>query len=227
MGLVMKVLVVEDEMKVASFIIKGLAQQKIVCDHASDGKEAQLLCQMTGYDAIILDIMLPKMTGWDVVAAIRKTDHSTPILILSACDHVEDRVRGLEAGADDYLVKPFSFSELLARLHSVARRRMAEHSPILTIGDVRIDTNRHAVVVNNNLLNLTDKEYKLLIALTSKPGRIFSRIVLAERVWGIDYDHGSNVVDVTMYRLRQKLEDRCGHKHIRTVRGVGYVFHAD
>lgn len=223
----MKVLVAEDEVKVANFIIKGLIQNQIVCDHAADGKAALQYCRLTEYDAIILDIMMPKITGWEVISEIRQSDKTTPILILSACDKVEDRVKGLEAGADDYLVKPFSFSELLARLHSVTRRRSVSQSPLLKLKELQIDTNMRTVSINQKTLTLTDKEYKLLVTLASKPGKVFSRMVLAERVWGFNYDHDSNVVDVTLYRLRQKLEENNQKKLIQTVRGTGYVFVVD
>jgi two-component system copper resistance phosphate regulon response regulator CusR len=219
----MKVLVIEDEPKTAAYIRKGLAEAGFVIDTAPDG-DAGLYCAQTGeYDAIILDVMLPRRDGWSVLSELRRAGAMTPILFLTARDSVPDRVKGLELGADDYLVKPFAFSELLARVRTLLRHGPDRRSEVARIADLEIDLFHHKATRGGKRLDLTPKEFRLLSLLARRPGEPLSRTLIAEQVWDMNFDSDTNVVDVHISRLRAKVDDPFTRKLIHTVRGVGYV----
>ena len=220
----MRALIVEDEKKVAQFLKKGFESEAFAVDIASDGPEGLHLALSEHYDAIVLDVMLPKMNGMDVLEAIRREGVDTPILVLTAKSEVEDRVKGLNLGADDYLPKPFSFSEVLARVRAIVRRSSADvRGSVLEMGDIRMDLLTRSVVRGNKPVTLTNKEFELLEYLLRNKGRVLSRVTLTEHIWDMDFDTETNVVDVLVNRLRRKLEDGFPTKLIHTVRGVGYV----
>src|ERR1041384_3289239 len=219
----MKILVVEDEKKAASYLRKGLAENGFVVDVAVDGEDGLHLAQTGGHDLLILDVMLPGRDGWSIVSELRRAGRQTPVLLLTAKDSVEDRVKGLELGADDYLVKPFAFSELLARVRSILRRGPARQSETIRHADLEIDLARHRAARAGKRLDLTPKEFALLTLLVRRPGEVLSRTLIAEQVWDMNFDSGTNVVDVHVRRLRSKVDDPFGQKLIHTVRGVGYV----
>lgn len=219
----MKLLLVEDDEKTASFLRTGLTEQGFVVDVAKDGDEALQLALTIGYTLIILDVMLPRRDGWSVLAAYRQAGGQTPVLFLTARDVVEDRVKGLDLGADDYLVKPFAFSELLARVRTLLRRRSAANSEQLHFEDLSLDIRRHQVVRGGAPIDLTPKEFLLLALLLEHQGDVLSRTLIAEQVWDIAFDSDSNVVDVHIRRLRTKVDDPFERKLIHTVRGLGYV----
>jgi two-component system copper resistance phosphate regulon response regulator CusR len=219
----MKVLVVEDEQKTASYLHKGLTENGFVVDVADRGELAVHLARTRGYDLLILDVMLPGCDGWSVLREIRGSGDQTPALFLSARDAVEDRVKGLELGADDYLVKPFAFSELLARLRSILRRASARQPSVVGVADLELDLIRHKARRGGRRLDLTPKEFALLSLLARREGEVLSRTLIAEQVWDVNFDSDTNVVDVHIRRLRAKVDEPSDRKLIHTVRGVGYV----
>jgi len=219
----MKLLVVEDEAKTAAFLRKGLSEQGYVIDVAHDGDEGLQLARDTGYDLVILDVMLPRRSGWDVVQELRQAGRLTPVLFLTARDGVEDRVKGLELGADDYLVKPFAFSELLARVRTILRRGPSRQPETVRVADLEIDLLRHKAARSGRPLPLTPKEFALLSLLARRTGEVLSRTLIEEQVWDMNFDCNTNVVDVHVRRLRTKVDDPFERKLIHTVRHVGYV----
>jgi two-component system copper resistance phosphate regulon response regulator CusR len=222
----MRLLVVEDEVKLAQYLLKGLSENGHVVDLARDGIEGRRLATGGDYDLVLLDLMLPGVDGFGVLAAIRAANRRLPVLMLTARDKVEDRVRGLEQGADDYLVKPFAFSELLARVGALLRRGangQAHATTTLALGDLELDLVTRKAQRAGQRLDLTAKEFKLLTLLLRRRGQILSRTTLAEQVWDMNFDSDTNVVEVAVRRLRAKLDDPFPAKLLHTVRGMGYV----
>jgi len=222
----MRILVIEDEKKAAAFLAKGLREAGFVVDLARDGETGLDVARATRFDLLIVDVMLPNKDGWDVVAELRRDGMRTPILFLTARDSVRDRVKGLELGADDYLVKPFAFSELLARVRSLFRRVPARHEERLRVDDLEIDLKRHKAVRSGVPLDLSPKEFLLLTHLVRSSGEVVSRAEIAEHVWDIGFKTDTNVVDVVVRRLRAKIDDPFKRKLVHTIRGVGYVLKA-
>jgi len=222
-GVRLKALIIEDEAKTAAYLSKGLGEHGFVIDTASDGETGLSRARAGEYDVIVVDVMLPGLDGWSVVAALRREGVETPILFLTARDDVADRVRGLELGADDYLVKPFAFSELLARVRSIQRRIPARSPDRLHVADLEIDIPSRKVTRGGKPIELTAKEFLLLLLLARRAGEPLSRTIIAEHVWGMNFDPGTNVVDVHVRRLRMKVDEPFPTKLIHTVRGVGYV----
>jgi len=220
----MRILIIEDERKVAQFLKKGFQAEAFAVDAAPDGAEGRRLALTGSYDAIILDLMLPKIDGMTLLDEIRREHVETPVLILSARGEVDDRVKGLNLGADDYLAKPFSFAEVLARVRAIMRRRAGDvKSSVLELSDLRMDLLTRSVTRAGKELSLTNKEYELLEYLLRNKGRVVSRVILTERIWDMGFDSETNVVDVLVNRLRRKVDDPFPRKLIQTVRGVGYV----
>ncbi|GFO56616.1 DNA-binding response regulator [Geomonas sp. Red276] len=219
----MHILIVEDEKKTAAFISRGLTEDNFTTDVVDNGQDGLDLALKREYDLIILDVMLPAMEGWEVLKRLRERGSHTPVLILTALDGVEDRVKGLQLGADDYLTKPFAFSELLARVQTILRRGPIRVPEVLTVGDLEIDFPAHRVSRQGKRIDLTPKEFSLLSLLARRRGEVLSRTRIAEQIWSIDFESDTNVVDVHMRRLRMKVDDPFEAKLIRTVRGVGYV----
>jgi two-component system copper resistance phosphate regulon response regulator CusR len=219
----MRILLIEDEKKTAAFLAKGLREAGFTVDVARDGDRGLELAHATPHDLLIVDVMLPKKDGWAIVAELRREGFHKPILFLTARDSVRDRVKGLELGADDYLVKPFAFSELLARVRSVLRRSPVRQKEELRIEDLEIDTRRHKAVRAGVALNLTAKEFLLLAHLVRSAGEVVSRTEIVEHVWDINFATDTNVVDVMVRRLRAKVDDPFKKKLIHTIRGAGYV----
>jgi two-component system copper resistance phosphate regulon response regulator CusR len=226
LDLLMKILVVEDEAKTAEYLRNGLSENGFVVDVTSRGDDALHLAITAAYDLIILDIVLPHRDGWSVLSEIRAAGKSTPVVFLTARDSVHERVKGLELGADDYLVKPFAFSELLARVRSVLRRGPARQGDVLRVANLELDLIRHNAVRGGRRLDLTPKEFMLLSLFVRRAGEVLSRTLIAEQVWDMNFDPGTNVVDVHVRRLRSKVDDPFTPKLIRTVRGMGYVLEA-
>lgn len=219
----MRILIVEDEKKVAGFIKKGLEEETYAVDVAYDGEEGFHLAAMNDYDMIILDLMLPKMDGLEVLTQLRDKKVSTPILLLTAKDAVEDKVTGLNKGADDYLTKPFAFSELLARIRSLLRRGQAETQTELKVGDLILDMVSHKVSREGEEIELTGKEYSLLEYFMRNEGKVLTRTMIAEHVWDYNFDTFTNVIDVYVNHLRKKIDKKYPAKLLHTLRGVGYV----
>lgn len=219
----MYILIVEDEKKTAAYLRKGLGENGFVVDVASDGNEGLDLALTREYDLVILDVMLPQREGWSVLSEIRRVGKQVPVLFLTARDGIQDRVKGLNLGADDYLVKPFAFSELLARVRSILRRGLARPSETIKIADLEIDLLKHKVLRAGTRIDTTAKEFSLLLLLANKAGEVLSRTLIAEQVWDMNFDSNTNVVDVVIRRLRGKIDDPFEKKLIHTVRGAGYV----
>jgi two-component system copper resistance phosphate regulon response regulator CusR len=223
----MKALIIEDEPKTAAYLKKGLGESGFVVDVASDGEEGLHQALDNAYDVVVSDVMLPRIDGWTIVSRLRERGVATPVLLLTARDAVPDRVRGLELGADDYLVKPFAFSELLARIRTVLRRGGSRPVETYRAGDLEVDVVRHRAVRQGQELNLSPKEFALLSLLVRRAGEVLSRTIIAEQVWDMNFDSDTNVVDVAIRRLRQKVDDPFERKLIHTVRGAGYLLRAD
>jgi two-component system copper resistance phosphate regulon response regulator CusR len=219
----MRLLITEDELKIAAYLQKGLTENGFVVDHAQNGQDGLFLATTGTYDVVIVDVMLPLMDGWIVVKELRKNGKSMPVLFLTARDAVNDRVKGLELGADDYLVKPFVFSELLARLRSLLRRSPVQQPELLCIADLEIDLLRFKASRAGCKLALTPKEFSLISLLARRHGEVISRTLIEEQVWDMNFDSDTNVVDVAIRRLRRKVDDPFDKKLIHTLRGVGYV----
>ncbi|MBI4735514.1 MAG: response regulator transcription factor [candidate division NC10 bacterium] len=223
----MRILVVEDDRKVASFIRKGLTEEGYAVDAASDGETGLAMGLDRLHDVIVLDVMLPGMPGFQVVRELRQAKVTTPVLLLTARDAVEDKVQGLDAGADDYLTKPFAFAELLARIRALLRRGTAARAPLLQVADLTLDPAMRTVTRGRQAISLTNREFALLEYLMRNAGRVLTRTMIAEHVWDYSFDSGTNVIDVYVNYLRKKIDAGRERKLIHTVRGVGYVLKAD
>ncbi|HXE56288.1 MAG TPA: heavy metal response regulator transcription factor [Tepidisphaeraceae bacterium] len=219
----MKILVIEDEKKSALYLEKGLRENGYEVEAADNGENGLQMALKTDYDLVVLDVMLPGRDGWSVMQELRKAGKATPVLFLTARDTVEDRVKGLELGADDYLVKPFAFSELQARIRSILRRNPQRQPELVRIGDLELDLFKQRAARAGKKLELTPKEFSLLSLLARRSGEVLSRNTIAEQVWDMNLQSDTNVVDVHVRRLRSKLDDPYDQKLIHTVRGVGYV----
>ncbi|MFH1877278.1 MAG: response regulator transcription factor [Candidatus Omnitrophota bacterium] len=219
----MRVLVVEDEVKVLSFLHKGFEEHGFCVDTAGDGREGFFLAASQKYDCIVLDIMLPKLNGYEVLQQIREKGIKAPVIFLTAKDTVDDRVKGLERGADDYLVKPFAFSELLARVRALIRRGKDREVTVFQEGDLSLDAARRVVKRGGRMIDLTPKEFTLLQYLMERKGEVVTRTMISENVWGYHFDSMSNVIDVHMTNLRKKVDGGFPRPLIHTLRGVGYV----
>jgi two-component system copper resistance phosphate regulon response regulator CusR len=224
----MKILIVEDEPKMGDYLKQGLTEAGFVADLARDGWDGLELAKAAPYDLLILDVMLPGLDGWQVLEGARRAGLDTPVLFLSARDRVEDRVKGLELGADDYLVKPFAFAELLARVRTLVRRGRANLEPsVLKVADLELDPLRRRVVRAGRKIELTAKEFALLELFLRRPGEVLPRSLIASQVWDMNFDSDTNVIDVAVRRLRGKVDEGFEPKLIHTVRGMGYVLEAD
>ncbi|MDE2419654.1 MAG: heavy metal response regulator transcription factor [Gammaproteobacteria bacterium] len=219
----MRILIIEDEKKTAAFLKQGLSENGFVVDVAENGMDGLFLAGSQSFDLFILDVGLPKLDGWQVLSTLRSQGVTTPALFLTARDLVSDRVKGLELGADDYLVKPFAFSELLARVRTLLRRGLSRPVEHLAIADLEIDLPRHKVSRAGQRIDLTTQEFTLLVLLLRRQGEVLSRTIIAEQVWDMNFDSDTNVVDVAIRRLRRKIDDPFEHKLIHTIRGTGYV----
>lgn len=218
----MRILIVEDEPKMSAFLKQGLEEQRYAVDTADNGEDGLQWALNFPYDVIMLDIMLPGLNGLELCRVLRERDIAAPILMLTARDTIDDRVAGLDCGADDYLVKPFAFRELLARLRALTRRDTAHYTSILTVGELALDTVTHTAKRGEKSIELTSKEYELLEFLMLRPNQVLSRTVIAEHIWNYEYSPESNVVDVYIRYLRRKIDDGYEDKYIRTLRGTGY-----
>jgi two-component system copper resistance phosphate regulon response regulator CusR len=218
----MRLLVVEDEPKTVAYLKKGLEESGFTVDTADTGVDGLHLAMTEEYDVLILDVMLPQLNGWKLIEQLREKK-STPVLFLSARDNLDDRVRGLELGGDDYLVKPFAFVELLARIRSLLRRRPTHEPEVLRVGDLEIDVIKRRVRRGSSRIDLTPREYALLHLLARRRGEVLTRTQIASYVWEMNFDSDTNVVDVAVRRLRAKVDDPFPAKLIHTVRGMGYV----
>ena len=219
----MRILIVEDEKKVAAFIKKGLEEETYAVDIAMDGEEGLYLGEQNQYDLIILDLMLPKINGLEILSILRSKKIETPILLLTAKDSVDDKVEGLNQGADDYLTKPFAFSELLARIRVLLRRGKAETKTTLEIADLKLNLVSHKVSRGNEEIELTGKEYSLLEYFMRNQEKVLTRTMIAEHVWDYNFDTFTNVIDVYVNHLRKKIDKNFSTKLLHTLRGVGYV----
>lgn len=219
----MRILVIEDEKKLAGFIRKGLVEQSYCVDVAHDGLRGYVLASQNDYDLIILDIVLPKQDGWTTCRKIRQDGITTPILMLTALGETDDKVKGLDSGADDYLTKPFEFAELLARVRAILRRKYSQQETILRINDLILDPAKHLIERDGKTIKVTAKEFALLEYLMRNHGKVMTRTQISEHVWDIDFDRGSNVIDVYIKSLRQKVDKGFSQRLIHTVIGVGYV----
>lgn len=222
----MRILVVEDERKVAAFIQSGLAEQGWEAEICHDGNEGLALATAGSYEALVLDLMLPGLDGLGILKELRRSSNPVPVIILTARGDVDDRVQGLDHGADDYLAKPFSMIELVARLKALARRRSGESVTMIRCGDLTVNLQTREVKRDELRIELTARELELLLLFLGSPGRVFTRTQLCEHVWGYHFDPGTNVVDVAIQRLRRKVDEEHAVKLIHTVRGTGYMMKA-
>ena len=223
----MKLLVVEDEPNIGNYLKQGLDEAGFVVDLLDNGVDGLHHALTEAYDLVILDVMLPGLNGWQILAGIRKAGKDVPVLFLTARDEIDDRVRGLELGADDYLVKPFAFSELLARVRTLLRRgSKVKDAEILTAGDLELDLLRRRVTRGGRRIDLTVKEFALLELLLRRQGEVLPRSLIASQVWDMNFDSDTNVIDVAVRRLRAKVDDGYEQKLIHTARGMGYVLEA-
>jgi two-component system OmpR family response regulator len=223
----MRVLVVEDEPKMAHLLQRGLGKEGVVADLAASGEDALWMARASEYDAIVLDLMLPGISGFETCRRLREAGGWAPVLMLTARDGIHDRVEGLDSGADDYLVKPFFFPELLARLRALARRGSSERPSVLEVGDLRLDPAGREAWRDQTPLALSQKEFLLLETLMRQPGRVMSRSYLLEHAWDVSYVDRSNVVEVYVRRLRAKIDQPFGRSSLETVRGAGYRLRED
>ncbi len=223
-GYFVKILIVEDELKTGTYVQQGLVEAGFVVDLDRDGTDGLHHALTEAYDLIVLDVMLPGMTGWQILEGIRRAGKDVPVLFLTARDHVDDRVKGLELGADDYLVKPFAFSELLARIRTLLRRGTRnKEAEVLRAADLELDLLRRRVSRGGKRIELTVKEFALLELLLRRQGEVLPRSLIASQVWDMNFDSDTNVIDVAVRRLRVKIDDDFEAKLIHTVRGMGYV----
>jgi two-component system copper resistance phosphate regulon response regulator CusR len=222
----MRLLIVEDEPKTGDYLQQGLTEAGFVADLARNGTDGLHLARTGEYDLIVLDVMLPGIDGWGVLQALREDGRQLPVLFLTARDDVADRVRGLELGADDYLVKPFAFSELLARIRTLLRRGKAKEPELLVVADLELDMLKRRATRQGQRIDLTAKEFALLLLLMRRQGEVLSRALIASQVWDMNFDSDTNVVDVAIKRLRTKVDDPFATRLIHTVRGMGYVLEA-
>jgi two-component system OmpR family response regulator len=223
----MRVLVVEDELQMATLIRHGLIQEGLAVDIASSGEDSLWMVGAVDYDAIVLDVMLPGVDGFETCRQIRAKGVRAPVLMLTARDSVDDRVAGLDSGADDYLVKPFAFAELLARLRALTRRGQLERPGVLEVGDLRLDPATRRVWRGSTLIALSSKEFSLLETFMRRPDEVLSRLHLLEHAWDFAYENRSNVIDVYVRHLRRKIDEPFGRNSLETVRGAGYRLRAD
>jgi two-component system, OmpR family, copper resistance phosphate regulon response regulator CusR len=219
----MKILLVEDEAKTGDYLKQGLTEAGYITDWVKDGLSGQYQAISDDYDLVILDVMLPEMNGWQVLAKIRRSGKTIPVLFLTARDQVEDRVKGLELGADDYLVKPFAFAELLARVRTLLRRGRIREDDILHVADLELDIRRRRALRSGRRIDLTAKEFALLELLMRRQGEILPHSLIASQVWDMNFNSDTNVVEVAIKRLRTKVDTPVDTKLIHTVRGMGYV----
>lgn len=217
----MKILIVEDEIKSAQYLKKGLVESGYQVDVAHDGIDGLFMARATDVDLLILDVMLPGLDGWGVISRLRESSQ-VPVLFLTARDAVEDRVKGLELGADDYLIKPFSYAELLARVRTLLRRQPVRQQELFTLADLEVDVLKRRALRGGQRIDLTNKEFALLLLLLQHKGEVMSRSQIASQVWDMNFDSDTNVVDVAIRRLRAKIDDDFEPKLIQTVRGMGY-----
>jgi len=219
-----RILIIEDNVKTADYLMTALNENYFVADSAHDGHEGIFLANQNHYDVIILDVMLPKMDGWAVLKKIREHNQRTCVLLLTACQSVNEKVQGFELGADDYLIKPFAFSELLARIRALLKRQASSiQADLLHIADLTIDVTKHKAFRGNANILLTAKEFMLLLFLARKKGEVLSRTLIAEQVWDIHFACDTKAIDMAIKRLRDKVDGGFNNKLIHTVRGVGYV----
>jgi two-component system, OmpR family, copper resistance phosphate regulon response regulator CusR len=220
----LRILIVEDQPQAGAYLKRGLGQAGFTVDLAVDGRDGLHLAVTERYDLVVLDVMLPGMDGWDVMRGIRAAGNDVPVLFLTARDQIDDRVKGLELGADDYLVKPFAFTELLARIRARLRRGLPlQQQARLVVADLEMDLVKHRVTRAHRRIEVTAKEFTLLELLVRRAGEVLPRMLIASEVWDMNFDSGTNVVDVAVSRLRTKVDDGFDIKLIRTIRGVGYV----
>lgn len=219
----MKILIVEDEIKTGDYLKQGLGEAGFTVDLTRDGLDGMQMALAEAYDLIVLDVMLPTLDGWQVLQALRKAGQDTPVIFLTARDQVGDRVKGLELGADDYLVKPFSFAELLARVRTLLRRGKTTEPSILKVADLELDLLKRRVQRAGERIDLTAKEFTLLELLMRRQSEVLPRSLIASQVWDMNFDSDTNVIEVAVRRLRAKVDDNFSPKLIRTVRGMGYV----
>ncbi|NMF58338.1 response regulator transcription factor [Pseudanabaena yagii] len=220
----MNVLYVEDEEKIANFVCIGLKEQGFVVDYCANGNDGYAHALEFEYDAIILDIMVPGKDGLAILKGLRKEGNSTPVILLTARNELDDRLTGLNLGADDYIAKPFFVEELIARIHAVVRRVSGDHQNILTVPPLKLDRLTREVTCHQEVIELTSREFNLLEYLMRSPGRVFTRTQILEHVWGYDFNPNTNLIDVCIQRIRKKIEKVGGEECLESVRGVGYRF---
>jgi len=223
----MRALIIEDEVRMASLIHRGLTKEGLAVDVANSGEEGLWMAQVSDYDVIVLDVMLPGMSGFETCRRLRTSGVWAPVLMLTARDSVDDRVAGLDTGADDYVVKPFAFAELLARLRALARRGELERPTVLEVGELRLDPATHRVWRGSTEIRLSAKEFALLETFMRRPDEVLSRLDLVERAWDFAYENRSNIVDVYIRHLRKKIDEPFGRHSLETIRGAGYRLRAD